>query len=365
MESKKSHNLSELNGIVGWGSGIIRGFKSPRENPLYFLFLIFLFYALVDVVATLIQFGQIDDWMVAGVHFFTGYLMIALYFRIVLPEYFVRKKKLVGILYLLVLLALVLLLKFFAFKLFYGEVFSISKPFLINEFMRGFHFLIITSAIWTLYDNFRLREKKLEVEKEHEQLLVMHRSMQLSSHFVLNSLSVYMARILKFSPVLASQFTYLTSLLRYSFKKVDLPNNLKEEIDAVQYYLEIQKLRFSQLSMDLEIDVGTIAESFSMPKLCLLTLVENVFFHGIYTDSENPCKIHFLLKLDDFTGDWLFRGVIVNRIQKSEIKGSSGFGASSVFKVLQYRFGRNFEYQVETDGKDYSLFLTIRYEGEV
>lgn len=365
MESKKSRDLSEIRSINDWDSGIIRGFRNPKEYPLYFLFLVFLFYALVDVVATLILFGQIDNWSVAGVNFLIGYLMIATFFNIVLPEYYIHKRKVVGVIYLLILMGLVLLLKILAFKLLFGNEFAISKPFLINEFMRIFHFLIITSAIWTLYENFRLKERKLEIKKEHEQLLVMHRSMQLSSHFVLNSLSVYLARILKFSPVLASQFTFLASLLRYSFKKVELPNNLKEEINAVRSYLEIQKMRFSQLSMDLEIDVGSKAETFSMPKLCLLTLVENVFFHGIYTDSKNPCKIHFHLMLDDLTGKWVFHLNIANKIRGSALKVSSGFGASSVFKVLQFRFQDNFEYEVDTDENDYSLFLRIRYESEV
>ncbi|TXE04751.1 histidine kinase [Algoriphagus aquimarinus] len=360
METSNSWKGFDRFGENRRGSGVIHTLVNPAEKPLYLLFLIFLLYALVDLVSTFIQFGKIDGWEMALFHFIAGYLMISLYFTLVLPEYFRNKRRFRAVFYFLVLLSVLVLVKLLVYNLFVGEL-SLSKNFLVNEFNRVFHFLIITSVVWTYYNNLKLGQRKYEVEMDHEQLKVMHRSMQLSSHFVLNSLSVYMARIIKLSPDLATEFSYLTSLLRYSFKEFGEPNFLKEEVKAVGNYLQIQEMRFSRLSLIAEIEVPFIAEKLPMPKLCLLTLVENVFFHGAYTDADHPCMIKFLLNPEESTGDWVFTVNIANKIQGLGVKPRSGFGASSVFRVLSNEFGDGFQYKVESDESTYSLLIIIHY----
>ncbi|WP_339705159.1 histidine kinase [Algoriphagus aquimarinus] len=362
METSESGHLSDYWGINDRDSGIIRMLRKAIEKPLYLLFLIFLLYALVDLILTFIQLGEINNWFIALFHFIAGYLLIVLYFKLVLPEYFHRKRRLRAVFYFLVLLTALVFIKLMVSKLWLDEGLTLSKSFLVNEFSRVFHFLIITSVVWTLYENFLLRQKKHEMEMKHDQLQVMHRSLQLSSHFVMNSLSVYMARIIKLSPALATEFSYLTSLLRYSFKEFGLPNFLKEEVDAVNYYLDIQKMRFSRISLDVNIQVGTVAEKFPMPKLCLLTLVENVFFHSDYTDVDHPCRIEFLLVPEASGEGYVFTVCIANKIlDRGEIDIRSGFGASSVFRVLEHQFANHFDYTVDSDAVNYSLILTIHY----
>lgn len=364
METSDSGYPIDRSGITNRDSGITRMLRRPFEKPLYFLFLIFLSYWLVDLVATFLMVGKIDNWFIPIYHFVAGFVLIALYFKIILPDFFVHKRKILAVFSLLLLLVALVGIKLLVFNLFLEDI-SLSKSFLVNEFLRIFHFLALTSAIWILYDNLGLRQKKYEVEMEHVRLQVMHRSMQLSPHFVLNTLSVYMVRIIKLSPTLTTEFSYLTSLLRYSFKEFDLPNFLKEEVNAVNYYLEIQKMRFHRLSLDVAIQVGQLAEKLPMPKLCLLTLVENVFFHGDYRDAANPCRIEFMLVPAESGSGWVFTVHISNKILDRGVKVRSGFGASSVFRVLYYQFGDRFDYSVDSDGINYSLLLTIYYETAV
>ncbi|WP_057940208.1 histidine kinase [Algoriphagus resistens] len=360
MEISDSRYPSDRSGITNRDLGITRMLGKPIEKPLYFLFLIFLAYWLVDLVATFLMTGKIDNWFFPIYHFVAGYVLIALYFKIILPDFFVRKRKILAVFSLLLLLLALLTIKLFVFRLYLEDI-TLSKSFLINEFLRIFHFLALTSAIWILYDNLGLRQKKYKVEMEHERLLMMHRSMKLSPHFVVNTLSVYMARIIKLSPSLTTEFSYLTSLLRYSFREFGHPNFLKEEVEAVKNYLQIQQMRFSRFHVDVDIQVADVAEKLPMPKLCLLTLVENVFFHGDYTDEKHPCMIKFLLAQKASTGGWVFTVNIANKVQSRGIKPRSGFGASSVFRVLGHNFRDQFEYTVESDESTYSLLLTIRY----
>ena len=299
METSNSGKGVDRLGENHMGSGVIHLLVNPAEKPLFLLFLIFLLYALVDLVSTFILFGEIDGWEMALFHFIAGYLMISLYFTLVLPEYFLYKRRFRAVIYFLVLLSALVLVKLLVYNLFVGEL-SLSRNFLVYEFNRVFHFLIITSVVWT-------------------------------------------------------------SLLRYSFKEFGEPNFLKEEVKAVENYLQIQEMRFSRLSVTPEIEVPAIAEKLPMPKLCLLTLVENVFFHGAYTDADHPCMIKFLLIEEESTGDWEFTVNIANKIQGLGVKPRSGFGASSVFRVLSNEFGEGFQYKVQSDESSYSLQLIIHY----
>lgn len=353
-------NRADRSGVSGWVWGVIDKARKPSKNPLYLLFLIFLGYALVDLFLTFIEYGEIDGWALAKYHFIIGYLTCAIYFKLVLPEFVNHKRRFRAIVYFLLLFSVLVAVKLWVHNVFLGAIF-LSKSFLVNEFNRLFNFLILTSVVWAYYNNLELGKSKYDVEIKHEQLKVMHRSMQLSSHFVLNSLSIYLSKIIKLSPALGTEFSNLISLLRYSFKEFGEPNFLNEEVKAVDKYLQIQKMRFPKLSLIAVIEVTPIAKMLPMPKLCLLTLVENVFFHGDYSDVDHPCSIKFLLVQEEPTMEWVFRVNIANRVQNREIKLRSGFGASAVFRVLEHEFGDGFNYRVESDESNYSLNLTIHY----
>ncbi|WP_339881119.1 histidine kinase [uncultured Algoriphagus sp.] len=360
METSKSLDWTDHSGEKHRDSGETDLFRRPLENPLYFLFLIFLCYLLVDLCATYLLRGQIDDWFVPIYNFVAGFVMIAVYFKWLLPLFFLHKRRGLAVVLLLLLLLALMCIKLFVFRLVEHEL-ILSKVFLVHEFLRVFHFLGFTSAFYIMYGNLKLKQENFEMAIKNVQLNVMHRSLQLSSHFVLNSLSVYMARIIKLSPDLAKEFHYLTSLLRYSFRDFEEPSFLMEEVKAVRNYLEIQHLRFSNLSLIAELDVPDISEALPMPKLCLLTLVENVFFHGAYTDKEHPCVIKFLLVREESTGDWVFTVTIVNKVKGFDVSPRSGFGASSVFRVMAHEFGEGFHYKVKADESTYSLLLQINY----
>tara|TARA_R110002072_G_scaffold303139_1_gene495512 strand:- start:31770 stop:32879 length:1110 start_codon:yes stop_codon:yes gene_type:complete len=360
METSNSMNRVDNSGENYRDSGEIDSLRRPMEYPLYFLFILFLCYLLVDLFATYLLMGKIEDWFIPIYHYVAGFALIAVYFKWLLPVFFVHKRRLVAVFLLIVLLATLISVKLLFFKLVQYEL-ILSRVFLVHEFLRVFHFLGFTTAFYIMDWNLKLKQENFQKDIENVQLKVMHRSLQLSSHFVLNSLSIYMARIIKLSPDLATEFSYLTSLLRYSFKEFEEPNFLMEEVKSVKNYLEIQKMRFSRLTVIAEIDIPSIAEMLPMPKLCLLTLVENVFFHGAYTDVDHPCIIKFLLVQNESTGDWVFTVNIANKVQRLGVKPRSGFGASSVFRVLAHEFGEGFHYSIESGESTYSLLLTIHY----
>ncbi|WP_026968194.1 sensor histidine kinase [Algoriphagus terrigena] len=333
------------------------------ERPLMLLLAVWISYLVVDIGATLILHGKISKWLIPGYNFMGGFAVIAVFFGVFLPLFFTGRKRLAAVLILLVTLS-----SFFGGKLAIlsyqtGEIPEL-KSFLVNESTRLLHFFALAGAIWMMWRNQQLNRKKFDLEMEHARLKMEHVSLQLSPHFILNTLSHTSARIAKLSPELLTEFSSLTSLLKYSFKEFNHPNFLNEEVQAVMYYLQCQRLRFSRLSVDVRNQIGPTASGLPMPKLCLLTLVENVFFHGRYEDSSVPCKFGFFLFPGTGKGSWHFSATITNAIGTPGRKMRSGFGAASVFRILRYHFGDRFQVFTASDGIEYSLLLTIAYESE-
>src|SRR5690606_3858643 len=143
-----------------------------------------------DGIATLILMGSINEWYIPLIHFLIGYVMIAIYFSRVLPDFFQRKRRVFAASSLVVLIVVLAALKLVMLNRILNES-LLSKAYLVQEFLRVFHFLAITSAFWILYDNLGLRKNKFEIEMSHEQLKVEHRSMQLSPHFLMNVLTLF------------------------------------------------------------------------------------------------------------------------------------------------------------------------------
>lgn len=92
--------------------------------------------------------------------------------------------------------------------------------------------------------------------------------------------------------------TQLSEFLRHSLlsaEKKEIP--LREELEAVQNYLAIEKIRFEE-KLELEFEIEEEAESFSVPCLLLNPLVENAIKHGLQT-SPKPLKIKISARLKD------------------------------------------------------------------
>lgn len=339
-------------GRIGMGEFLIR-------KPNLLLFGIWTLYLVIDLSATLILYHGISDWMIPFYNFVAGFSVILIFFNLFMPFIYLRRKYALAILILIFSLVIFSGIKFEILRIFF-VVPEDLKGFLVFEFLRLFQFLVFAWIIWMLRQHFLLWKKKFEMEVEFEKLQMEHRSLQLSPHFVLNTLSYTLSKIADLSPNLLQDFLSLTSLLRYSFKEYNKPNSIHQELDAVKYYLNWQELRFEKLHLAVKMKIVESESYYSMPKLCLLTLIENVFFHGNYQDSSDPCKLSFLLL--EVKDGYRFTMSISNLKRKEGVGRHSGFGSKTVFKVLSHHFGSRFNHFISEEEEEFSLLMIIEYE---
>jgi two-component sensor histidine kinase len=132
------------------------------------------------------------------------------------------------------------------------------------------------------YQRFRERENRtliLESGLANARLGALRA--QLQPHFLFNSLNA-IAALLRRDPRLAeATFMSLSELLRLALSQSERQEvALREELNLVQRYLEIQQTRFGE-KLRVEQDIETAALDCQVPTLLLQPLVENAIRHGL------------------------------------------------------------------------------------
>ena len=134
-----------------------------------------------------------------------------------------------------------------------------------------------------------LQRSRLEAELKENRIAIM--LSQIQPHFIYNTLGTIERLCLK-DPKQASTLVRNFSLyLRGNFSELDsvTPIQFSEELKHVEYYVNIEKVRFPDMS--IEYDVETT--DFVLPALSVQPLVENAIKHGLMRlESGGTVVIH-------------------------------------------------------------------------
>jgi len=131
---------------------------------------------------------------------------------------------------------------------------------------------------------FRYREREFrasQLESQLAQAQLQTLKMQLQPHFLFNTLNGISALVRdNRNKAAVNMLAGLSDLLRYTLEsagKQEVP--LKEELEFLELYLDIQQMRFSdRLQVEMQIEPETL--DALVPNLILQPLVENAIRHG-------------------------------------------------------------------------------------
>lgn len=162
---------------------------------------------------------------------------------------------------------------------------SLTLPFVVGRLHGNLLTYLAIVGGWNLVEVFRrarerdLRASRLEVRLAEARLSAL--KMQLHPHFLFNTL--HAISTLMHRDVEAADLTLarLSDLLRMTLENAgaqEVP--LKEELEFLEQYLEIERTRFGdRLTVDVDVDPDTL--DVRVPTLILQPLVENAIHHGI------------------------------------------------------------------------------------
>ena len=119
---------------------------------------------------------------------------------------------------------------------------------------------------------------------------------QINPHFVYNTLdSVACIALMHGEADIATMVASLISIMKYSIRFSDMQVELCEEVDYLQQYIQIQKLRYHD-SFDFLCDIPTEYDHVLVPKLMIQPLVENALFHA--ENQDHRLKIQVFCESD-------------------------------------------------------------------
>ncbi len=212
-----------------------------------------------------------------------------------------------------------------------------------SEFYRiSVAFLIFAGASLFGLLSFRLRgmeaeqNRKLETEKIAREAELFKLRQQLQPHFLFNSLNSVNSLIGRQPEKARRMVQQLSDFLRGTMRREDQKLiSLKEEMEYLKLYLEIEQVRFGH-RLKVEMDCGEHLLSQKLPLLILQPLLENAIKFGLYGITENV-----LIKLACKSGENALQITIENPYDSDENPSAgTGFGLTSVKRRLYLLFGR-------------------------
>ena len=177
---------------------------------------------------------------------------------------------------------------------------------------------LIYWAVHIAYNNtqIKLMNQALIIEQKNAEL--SHLRDQLNPHFLFNSLNNIRAMIHINNDKASDMVTELSELLRYSLQHSTELVSLEKELDIVECFLNLEKVRLSdKLTIEQEIDKNTL--QCSLPPMMLQSLIENAVKHGISTR-----RVGGLLTI---TSEYQPEGLLLTITNDGNLqKGISGLG---------------------------------------
>lgn len=209
--------------------------------------------------------------------------------------------------------------------------------------------------------NFNIMANELEqsvqdkVEKQKE-LNASHIAMmqaQLNPHFLYNTLDT-MKWVAKANhiPEIATMAAGLAKILRTSISKRQFIY-LKEELELVNCYVDIQKIRFND-KFTYSVEMEERLEECVIPKLIIQPIVENSVLHGLKESEEGNIRVRITGKdgvlcievTDDGCGAPKERMDAINHRRQEQLVGH--IGVSNVDTIIRLTYGEEYGIHMES-----------------
>lgn len=163
----------------------------------------------------------------------------------------------------------------------------------------GIGFLLVScitmmSLLWYNQEEQKLMNaQKAEAEKLTKEAELFKLRQQLQPHFLFNSLNSISALTIAQPEKARHMINQLSEFLRGTLKKDEKQwNTLEEEMQYLELYLEIEKVRFGY-RLQTKVICDEAALQLELPSMLLQPVVENAIKFGLYdTTGEVLIKVH-------------------------------------------------------------------------
>jgi hypothetical protein len=212
----------------------------------------------------------------------------------------------------------------------------------------------LISVLWFNWGEQKENEKRnADGEKLAKEAELFKLRQQLQPHFLFNSLNSINALIGARPEEARKMVQQLSDFLRGTIKKEETQwVILREELQYLQLYLDIEKVRFGN-RLNTIIETNDATNQMKLPALLLQPIVENAIKFGLYdTTGETVIRIY----ADKDGNDLVIKVLNPFDPETSSPNQGTGFGLKSVQRRLYLLFARND--LLSTEAKE-NIFTTV------
>lgn len=287
---------------------------------------------------------------------------------VLVPRYVLKKKYYQYTLGLLLSLIVVYLLKtgmtyFIISENIWPEANREYKPFEINHIVAvcigELYVLAMASSVYLTLTWLRERDRNRALREEQFKIKLKYLKNQIQPHFFFNTLNNLYALSLESSDKVPDVIIKLSKLMEYVLYDIEgskfVP--LINEIDYIQNYIEIEKLRFENVEVNINIESNI--DEVKVPPLLFISLLENAFKHAGYNNKKLKIKINCKI-VDGF----LHFEIINNFVLSQNITTQKGIGLTNTKKRLKLIFKNNYILEHKVKFNYYIILLKIPINNE-
>lgn len=219
--------------------------------------------------------------------------------------------------------------------------------------------VILVSAFKSLKLNLKhteetkeLDNKILETQLKLKEQELNYLKMQIHPHFLFNTLNTIYSFALKKADETPEMILKLSNLLDYLLYQVDRPFvMLTEEINHINDYIELEKIRFNDKLM-VSFKIYKTSENLKIAPMILLPFIENSFKHGTIKNGKLNILIDIRCK------DEIIWFTIENTNFSIE-DSQKGIGLENIKKRLEILYTNNYTLKIENKNDLFKVILKL------
>ncbi len=299
-----------------------------------------------------------------GIVFYFGCINIAVFYTnylFILPKFLKQKKDFWFALSILLVLIAGLVKYGLAYSL--GDI-MLSKdvkkqhPLNFGEYYVGSVvvsclFIFLSTALKFMADWFINEKVKTTLENEKLTAELAFLKSQINPHFLFNSLNNIYSLAYQKSEKTPEAILKLSEIMRYMlYESNEDKVDLGKEIQYLENYIELQKLRFKD-KVNIKFNIKGDAKNQKIMSLVLISFVENAFKHGVATDEKNPIIITMNIDPDKL----YFQ--VTNKKSKQNKDQTGGIGLLNMKRRLDLLYKNQHHLQIEDGPAIYSCELYL------
>lgn len=226
-------------------------------------------------------------------------------------------------------------------------------PYFTETIFTSLVYLFLSTALKFTVDWFLNERVQRDLENQRLVAELAFLKSQINPHFLFNSLNSIYSLAYQRSETTPDAILKLAEIMRYMlYESNDNRVELSKELQYLQNYIDLQKIRFSgKAYIDFKI-VGDVDNQQIAP-LLLIAFIENAFKHGVANNPLTPIRV--LIDVDD--GHLHLH--IQNRKHANNRDVVGGIGLGNVKRRLKLLYPDKYNLEIRDEEDTYTVDLSL------